>query len=234
MTPTTHASTATSSPGTSADQAVARFDSAKAAAKYSTALIGTTTHRREVRCILGGLNNVSSGAGVLDLPCGTGRLLPALTGRGFRVTSADSSPHMVDLAKLYAHECHLSVNPADFVVANVLETPFSDGQFEAVVCNRLFHHFREPLVRQDALRELMRICRGPIIASFFCSASWDGVVFHIKNSLRRHKATDRIPIPRRVFEQDVRAASLRVSRWLPIRPGISKQWYAVLERPLAT
>jgi hypothetical protein len=108
--------------------------------------------------------------------------------------------------------------------------PFADGQFEAVVCNRLLHHFRESKVRQDALRELKRVSRGPIVVSFFCNSSFDGVIFHVKDALRRRKATDRIPIPRTAFDQDVRAAGLKVTQWLPTRPGLSKQWYAVLGR----
>jgi hypothetical protein len=32
------------------------------------------------------------------------------------------------------------------------------------------------------------------------------------------------------FAADAKAAGLRVMSWLPTRPGISKQWYAVLER----
>ncbi len=215
---------------TSADEAVIRFNNAKAATKYSRALNHTSTHHRELRCIFAALSGVPNGGTLLDVPCGTGRLLPALTARGFEVTSADSSQHMVELAKEYAARHSLSVAPDRFAVANVLQLPFEDDRFDAVVCNRLFHHFREPEVRRSALRELCRVTRGPVVASFFCNTSLDAVLFHIRNLLRRKKATDRIPIARRAFAQDAAAAGLKVRRWLAIRPGISKQWYAVLER----
>jgi SAM-dependent methyltransferase len=215
---------------TSADETVTRFDTAAAAAKYSTALNDSPTHRRELRCILAALTGVPAGASVLDLPCGTGRLLPALTERGFDVTSADSSPHMVEQAKAYAGRQGLSVEPRRFLVANVMSLPFEDGRFDAVVCNRLFHHFREPQVRRDALVELRRVSRGPVVASFFCNSSLDAVMFHLMHALRRKKPTDRIPIPRRRFAADAAAAGLTVRQWLPIRAGISRQWYAVMER----
>ena len=215
---------------TSAQETIERFDTPAAAAKYAASLGGTATHRREMRCILRALSGLSAGAMVLDLPCGTGRLLPELVQRGYLVTEADSSPHMVDLARQFAQQSGLRMNDDQFVVASAFDTGFADGQFQAIVCNRLFHHFREPQVRREALTELRRISSGPIVVSFFCNWSFDGVVFHLKQLLRKRKATDRIPISRTQFEMDAKACDLKVRRWMAIRPGISKQWYARLER----
>jgi SAM-dependent methyltransferase len=212
----------------SAEQIVARFDTPAAALKYSSALNGTPTHRREIRCILQALHGVGPGASLLDLPCGAARLLPELARAGFIVTSADSSPNMIELAWRYAQQCGIDAQRNRFIVANALQTPFADRQFQAVVCNRLLHHFPDSATRQRALHELARICSGPIVVSFFCSQSLDGAFFHLKDALRGRIATDRIPISRSVFEADVRAAGLEVDRWLPTRPGISKQWYAQL------
>lgn len=215
---------------TSADETLDRFNSTTAAAKYSTALNQSRTHRRELRCIFTGLAGLAPASEVLDLPCGTGRLLPALTARGFHVTSADSSQHMLDQAKGCAARHGLSTAADRFVLADVLHLPFDDDQFDAVICNRLFHHFRETEVRRHALGELRRVSRGPVVVSFFCNSSIDALLFHCKNALRYRKATDRIPIARSAFESDAVAAGYKVRRWLATRPGISKQWYAVLER----
>lgn len=217
---------------TSAEETIERFDSAQAAAKYAASLGGTATHRREMRCILQALAPVPSGASVLDLPCGTGRLLPELAAKGYRVVEADSSPHMVEQARAFAGRSGLPVTADGFVVASVFEMPWPDAAFDAVVCNRLFHHFREPDVRRRAMKELKRVCKtgGPIVASFFCTSSFDGVMFHVKQALKSKKAVDRIPIPRAAFEADAHATGLRVAKWMSIRPGVSKQCYAVLER----
>ncbi len=42
-------------------------------------------HRRDERLVLGLLGTGRAGGRVLDLPCGTGRLVPALSGAGFHV-----------------------------------------------------------------------------------------------------------------------------------------------------
>lgn len=216
-------------PKNSAQAAIERFDTASAAEKYARSLGGTSTHRREIRCIRKGLASVSSGAKVLDLPCGTGRLLPLLLEMGYVVTEADSSGHMIEQARAFARREKLKVERVRFLVADALKTPFADGEFDAVVCNRLFHHFSEPETRRAGFTELRRICKGPIVVSFFCNLAYDSLVFHVRNAMARKKADDRIPISRGVLAEDARQAGLAVRRFMPSRPGISRQWYAVLE-----
>ncbi len=213
-----------------AEQTRKRFSTEASAQKYARSLGGTATHRREVVCIRAALSGLAAGSRVLDLPSGTGRLLPLLVEMGFRVTEADSSRHMIEQARKSA-EAHGIADGTEFRVEDAFETGFEDNAFEAVLCNRLFHHFREVKVRRRCLRELGRICRGPIVVSFFCESSLGAIVFRLRNWLRRRPPADRIPIPRRQFVADVEAAGLRVVRTMAARRWISKQWYAVLERP---
>lgn len=205
-----------------------RFDTAPSAAKYATSLNDTDTHRREVRCIERGLIGVARGSRVLDLPCGTGRLLPMLLEGGYRVTAADVSSHMIDQARMFAARCNLPSDTVEFATADVLATGFDDHAFDAVVCNRLFHHFGQPDTRIAALEELARISSGPIVLSFFCALGWDGVAFHLKEVFRSKKATDRVPIRLSTFRRDVAAAGMRITDIQATRPGISRQWYVTL------
>lgn len=207
-----------------------RFGTPAEADRYSRALVGTATHRREARCISRALRGVPRGAAVLDLPCGTGRMLPLLVGLGYRVTAADSSPHMVSRAAADARARFPRDGGPQFLVADAAQTAFPDDAFEAAVCNRLFHHFREPEVRRRYLRELARICTGPIVVSFFRRLALDTGLLHLKHRCRGHVPTDRIPIDLRTFREDARAAGLRVCSTLGKRPFVSTQWYAVLRR----
>jgi 2-polyprenyl-3-methyl-5-hydroxy-6-metoxy-1,4-benzoquinol methylase len=219
-----------SSQGTnSAIRARNRFGSQAAAQKYAGALRETATHRREERCIRKALAGLRAGARVLDIPSGTSRLLPLLREMGFRVVEADSSPHMIEEGRRYAEDRGLS-DGTEFRVEDALATRFADDAFDAVLCNRLFHHFEEPEVRERCLRELSRICRGPLVVSFFCNLSLDAVSSYLRDSWRRKTATDRIPISRGEFVAAATAAGLKAVRMMMARPGISRQWYVVLER----
>ncbi len=216
--------------GASAAATTERFSTPQAADKYAGALDGTATHRREMRCILSALNGLPRGAKVLDLPSGTGRLMPELIERGFNLTAADVSPHMIEHTRAFLEQRSIHLADERFVVASVFETGLPEGAFDATVCNRLLHHFYEADTRRKALAELRRITRGPIVASFFNSLTFDGGMFHVRDRLRAKRANDRVPIRPGVLEADARAVGLRVERWLSSRPWISKQCYAVLAR----
>lgn len=207
---------------------VSRFATPKKAQEYS---VGRATDRREKKCICKALQHISSGSSVLDLPCGNGRFLPLLKELGYNVTAADSSKYMVEKAQQYNKSNKSDAKETSkFHICNVLQTNFKENSFDAVICNRLFHHFSDADIRQQALKELRRICKGPIIVSFFCNIAYDALTFTIKNIVRRKTPNDRIPISPKTFNKDIQKAGLVAKKWLPMRPLISKQWYVVLER----
>ena len=211
-----------------------RFSRPAVAAAYPQEYRLTRRDQRERRCILRAVEELPCGSHVLDLPCGSGRLLKLLVDRGFRVTAADCSAAMLKHAHVsyqqWRRDLPNSQPPVVFRNADVMQTEFADDEFDAVVCNRLFHHFTEAITRRQALAELRRICRGPIVLSFFNSFALDAVAFRMKHLMRGSKPVDRIPIPLSLFAHDVRAAGLRIERQLATRWGISPMWYLVLKR----
>jgi SAM-dependent methyltransferase len=214
---------------TSAEEAMLRFGTPEAAEKYAVALNGTKAHQRELRCIKLALAGLPAGSKVLDCPCGTGRLIPYLAGLGYHVVAGDSSPHMTEIARKKAADI-TSSDRIRFLVTSVFDTGFTADTFDAVICNRLFHHFGEADVRRMALTELRRICTGTIVVSFFCNLAFDALVFHLKCFIKRKMPSDRIPIGYNIFNKDIESAGLRIVRSLAARPGISPQWYLALER----
>ena len=211
----------------SADSTRARFDTLAKSISYADGLDGTRSHRRELRCLDACLENLPAGALVLDLPCGTGRLLPYLHARKFKIHAADSSDHMLDRAReLAAH--HQFKSEIEFSREDVMTTSFPDRSFDAVICNRLFHHFTESDTRVQAFTELKRISRGQVIVSFFCSKSVSSRIFLFRNHLRRRPHTDRLPIPLATIAAEARQAGLRVQRTMAAKPVFGKQWYLSL------
>ena len=174
-----------------------RFDRVEVAQQYRARKnILTSRNLREWRCIEKALHGVVSDATILDLPCGSGRLEPMLEARGYRVTAADSSSHMLNQAiESYLAASGNSRLPLHmrFLQQNVMQTTFADNEFDAVICNRLLHHFPTPDLRRMALAELARISKGPVIISYFTNFAFSALRFHLKNLLTRRRPTDRGP-----------------------------------------
>lgn len=93
---------------------------------------------------------------ILDVGSGTGlNLIEAA--RWFRsprlLRGIDISPGMVAVARAKAAALGL---PAEFVVGDAERLPYPDGLFDLVICNSVFHWFKE---RAAALREMARVLR---------------------------------------------------------------------------
>ena len=100
-------------------------------------------------------------AGLLDVPCGTGRLSSVLAATGVPITSVDvASPMLAALP-----------DTARRVQASAAELPFADRSFDVVVCCRLLHHLQTPEDLQRVIGELVRVSSRLVIASFWDAGS---------------------------------------------------------------
>ena len=94
---------------------------------------------------------------VLDVPCGRGRLLKAVSRQalGAALVGLDVNREMVAQAQR-------AVPAARVQVGSVYAIPFRDESFDAVLCNESFMHFEKP---RDALGELCRVSRDRVYFS---------------------------------------------------------------------
>jgi ubiquinone/menaquinone biosynthesis C-methylase UbiE len=215
-------------------QAINRFSTPGVASHYpSEYRLHHWRDKRERQCITTALVGIPRGSRVLDLPCGTGRLTRLLVDQGFRVTGADVSEAMLAQARDNHATGRLSASNTfphvKFEHRDIMQTGYQDGCFDAVICNRLFHHFTEHATRLRALRELRRISRGPVIISFFNSFALDAAYRRLKNILLKRVLHDRIPIAFKTFHAEIRSAGFRVEKKIAVRWGISPHWYVVLD-----
>ena len=213
-------------------KAIERFSAPQTASQYPSRFRPDHwRERREKRCITKALRHIPPGSRVLDLPCGTGRLTRLLMDHGFRVTAADVSAAMLATARVNIAQRQPTGEGAaphvDFELRDVMQTGYADGQFDAIVCNRLFHHFTESGTRRRALKELRRISRGPVIISFFNSFALDAVYRRLRDKVRGRMRRDRIPIPYTTFHAELLAADFRIHKTIAVRWGISPHWYVV-------
>lgn len=102
-------------------------------------------------------------ARVLDVPCGTGIYLAALTDNGYSMVGGDASQHMLDAAAERRTEAVLL--PCD-----IYQLPFEADSFDATITLRLLSHFDQSALL-PILQELGRVVHpgGRVIFDTF---SW--------------------------------------------------------------
>lgn len=111
---------------------------------------------------------------VLDLPCGTGRLLPFLRERGHRVAQVDGALAMLQQAIADDVRGELVLQ------ANALQMPFADNSVDGVVMFRFLHHL-PPEAAKAAIAEACRVARRFVVVSFFHPCS----VHHLQRRMRQ-------------------------------------------------
>lgn len=211
-----------------------RFGRKSLADKYPTEYSNRWRDRREKACIIECLNAIPAGSKVLDLPCGTGRMTRLLVERGYQVTAADASEAMLGRAKQtyanYRADRGAVAPEVPFSVRDVLSTGFQHNEFDGISCIRLFHHFSEAETRRKALRELNRVCHGPIVVTFLNSFALDRFSSWVKTKVRNRKPENQRPIPLKTFAADIEAAGLKIDKKIAAHWGISSRWFLVLSR----
>lgn len=107
---------------------------------------GRHVDRLEKRTLMGLLEGRERSGRILDMPCGTGRLLAALREEGFTdLVGADTSPAMLGKASQACPEARLHE-------ADAFATPFGDASFRVVCSMRFLFHVPDvdPLFREVA------------------------------------------------------------------------------------
>jgi hypothetical protein len=149
--------------------------------------------------------------------------------RGFRVTCADSSQSALEGASRRWKKIaeHANAPEPSFLLIESRQTSFPDRHFDAVVCTGFFDCLDTSERRIEALKQLRRISRGPVVVSF-CNAFALGAL--PLNVARRKSTADsrrRIPVPVWAFLNDLRRAGLKPIERHAALWGISPLWHIV-------
>lgn len=155
---------------------------------------------------------------VLDVPCGTARLRRAIECHA-RYCGLDVSPAMLAGAR--------GLDPSALLRGDAARLPFRDASFDAVVCCRLLHHLREDAALERVLRELVRVTRALVVASFWDAASlpeWR------RRALPGARAARRFARSKEELERLLRAAGARVVEWRHTARFFSRQTFVVARK----
>jgi len=182
----------------------AKWQAPRRAAHYAGARFGTPrAEQRDSRAIARLLRRHGEFPikDLLDAPCGTGRLAPALSQAAKRYIGADISAAMLGEFRGPNGMRALRIN------GDATELPFQGGSFDVVVCCRLLHHLDPGAPLEAVARELVRVSRSLVLASFWDCACLPG--------LRRawgwrRDTSGRRPLPRATIEEAFAGAGGRL------------------------
>lgn len=161
---------------------------------------------------------------VLDVPCGAGRLSPELVShtRG-RIFEADYSPSMLERCRANAkgYKPHLAR-------VNALALPYTSGSFDLVFSARLSHHIGLESDREKWLRELCRVSRRYVVATFFDASSLKNLLRLARSPFSRKRAKNTMRLGR--VHQLANEAGFSVKAAIPLSRIFSGHRYIVLEK----
>ena len=110
---------------------------------------------RESHLIRRYLRRVGHSRAILEIPCGGGRLTPALAGSTDLVIEADVAVGQVR----YGRQASRVAVPRVWMTASAFHIPLRDGSVDGAVCVRLSHHLPTAAERERLFAELLRVSR---------------------------------------------------------------------------
>jgi SAM-dependent methyltransferase len=169
-----------------------------------SSIAGRVFQNAEIKTLGKLVRHLPTNASLLDVPCGTGRIAQVLLDWGFRVTAADISEEMIQVARgrIANSGGRLSASRGS---ADAL--PFGDGSFDAVLSIRFLPHIDTDL-RRRMLKEMARVSRRWIFFSNSFSSGWYKGRRAVKRRLG-HQAPTRYPVSESEIREDLRCANLK-------------------------
>lgn len=164
-------------------------------------------HRAEMELVDRAFASISRDERVLDVPCGYGRVMEHLHSRGYRVSGADLSEPMLELARatMNRHEWTGTIERQD-----LQRLSYPDRSFDTLICFRVFHHFPEASIRRQVISELCRVASQRVVLSYFSPHSFTSRLSQLRVALHLKRA-NRYPTSLGELESYFRPCGFRLA-----------------------
>lgn len=131
---------------------------------------GKRVHGVELDLLLWGLGHLpkrEAACRVLEIGCGTGRLLVEARGRGYQVDGADASPDMIDKLREKIDAKNESI---ELMVADAAKLPCEENSYDAVYSIRLLNQTESPEYALRIVDEALRVTKpGGYVLIEYCN-----------------------------------------------------------------
>ena len=205
------------------------WQSAESAAAYRLSRSPERFKRFKLEeAILGSwLDELEQNSLVLDIPCGTGRCLPAIVRRGLKYIGADISPAMIAEAEREAQREPNANLIQGFVIADAEHLDFGDNSVDCVVMWRFLHHVRSARIRQNVLHEAARVARSKVLISFHHPISFTNLRKWAQR-LFSGDTSGSAAITQWRLKREAESCELRLIETRGFRKYVSINWFACL------
>ncbi len=129
---------------------------------------GAKIHEIETSVLRTALGCLLRGSKVLEVGCGTGRLMTELSQLGFAVDGIDASPYMITECKKKADR---SFPTSELVVSEAVDLPHQSNKYDLVYCIRFLNQTESKQYALDCVAEMSRVAKpgGYILVEFMNS-----------------------------------------------------------------
>jgi ubiquinone/menaquinone biosynthesis C-methylase UbiE len=197
-------------------------------------LLGRLKNWRDQRLVWKAVRYAGHVERILDIPCGTGRLVRSLAPRVPHSVGADVSLDMIEFSRLPAPARKRSQGLLEYVQCDAKHLPFCNDSFDVVMSGRFLHHLfhLDQAERIQVIREFARVSRKWVLGDFNIQYGFKYHVNKLRSVLRKPNKSRRMAAGK-VFEELARAG-LQVEQVYPISWLASEKWYILCrkeERP---
>ncbi len=205
------------------------------AASYDDRRFGSALGRlknwRDQRLVWRAVKHAGNIQRVLDVPCGTGRIVRSLVHGVPHLVGADVSRDMIDLSRRH---CTFKGRPAghlEYVQCDAKYLPFHNDSFDLVVSGRFLHHlFHWPqAVRIQVMREFVRVSRRWVLGDFNLQYGLKYYLNKVRTVLKGKHFKSRRMTKTEVF-RELTEAGLRVEQVYPLSWIASEKWYVLCRK----
>jgi len=189
--------------------------------------LGRLKNWREERVVWRAVKDAGNIQRVLDVPCGTGRLLRGLVLHGIpHLVGADVSRDMIDLSRRHGTSKGRPAGHLEYVQCDARYLPFHNDSFDLVMSGRFLHHlFNLPqAVRIQVMREFARVSRRWVLGDFNMQYGLKYYLNKVRTVLKGKHFKSRRTTKTQVFTE-LTEAGLRVEQVYPVSWIASEKWY---------
>ncbi len=168
---------------------------------------------------------------VLDVPCGTGRLLRGLARHVPYLVGADVSRDMIDFSRQHHHVKGRPASRLEYVQCDAKYLPFGCNAFDLVVSGRFLHHlYHWPQAeRIQVMREFARVSRRWVVGDFNIRYGLKYYINKVRSILKGTQLKSQRMTAAKVFEE-LTEAGLQVEQVYPISWFASEKWYILCRK----